>query len=47
VPLATMFGYSTDLRSLTKGRAVSTMQFLRYSPVPAQVAEAILNRARS
>jgi elongation factor G len=46
VPLATMFGYSTDVRSLTQGRATFTMQFLRYSPVPAQVSEAILDRAR-
>jgi elongation factor G len=46
VPLATMFGYSTDVRSLTQGRATFTMQFLRYSPVPAQVSDAIVNRVR-
>ena len=46
VPLATMFGYSTDVRSLTQGRATYTMQFLRYAPVPAQVSEAIVNRVR-
>jgi elongation factor G len=46
VPLATMFGYSTDVRSLTQGRATFTMQFLRYSPVPAQVSDAIVNRIR-
>ena len=47
VPLATMFGYSTDVRSLTQGRATFTMRFLRYSPVPAQVSDAIVNRAHS
>jgi elongation factor G len=46
VPLATMFGYSTDVRSLTQGRATFTMRFLRYSPVPAQVSETIVNRVR-
>jgi elongation factor G len=46
VPLATMFGYATDVRSLTQGRATFTMQFLRYSSVPAQVSESIVNRAR-
>ena len=46
VPLSTMFGYSTDVRSLTQGRATFTMQFLRYAPVPAQVSESIVNRVR-
>ena len=46
VPLGTMFGYSTDVRSLTQGRATFTMQFLRYAPVPAQVSELIVNRVR-
>jgi elongation factor G len=46
VPLATMFGYSTDVRSLTQGRATFTMQFLRYAPVPAQAREALSTRAR-
>jgi elongation factor G len=46
VPLSTMFGYSTDVRSLTQGRATFTMQFLRYAPVPAQVSDAIVNRVR-
>jgi len=41
-----MFGYSTDVRSLTQGRATFTMQFLRYAPVPAQVSESIVNRVR-
>jgi elongation factor G len=47
VPLATMFGYSTDVRSLTQGRATFTMRFLRYSPVPAQVSDSIVSRATS
>jgi elongation factor G len=46
VPLATMFGYSTDVRSLTQGRATFTMQFLRYAPVPIQARESLSNRAR-
>ena len=36
VPLAEMFGYSTDLRSTTQGRATYTMQFERYDEVPAE-----------
>ena len=42
VPLANMFGYSTDLRSATQGRATYTMQFSHYEPVPASIAENIL-----
>jgi elongation factor G len=45
VPLATMFGYSTDVRSMTQGRATYTMQFSRYAPVPTHVREAVLQRA--
>jgi elongation factor G len=41
VPLSTMFGYSTDLRSGTQGRATYTMQFDRYEEVPAKIAEAL------
>jgi len=41
-PLAEMFGYSTQLRSLTQGRGTSTMEPHSYAPVPAQVAESIL-----
>ena len=38
VPLATMFGYATDLRSTTQGRATFTMQFDRYEDVPQSIA---------
>jgi len=41
VPLAEMFGYATDLRSMTQGRATYTMQFSHYEPVPAAVSEEI------
>jgi elongation factor G len=46
VPLATMFGYSTDLRSRTQGRATYTMQFLNYQPVPNNIAEAIVTKVK-
>jgi elongation factor G len=42
VPLGEMFGYATDLRSSTQGRATFTMQFARYDEVPAGVAERIM-----
>jgi elongation factor G len=42
VPLAEMFGYATDLRSTTQGRATYTMQFERYEEVPAKIAEEIV-----
>jgi elongation factor G len=41
VPLAEMFGYATDLRSMSQGRATYTMQFSHYEPVPAAVSEEI------
>ncbi|WP_126444103.1 elongation factor G [Sulfuricystis multivorans] len=44
VPLAEMFGYSTQLRSLTQGRATYTMEFKHYSEAPKNVAEAIINK---
>ena len=44
VPLAEMFGYSTDLRSATQGRANYTMEFAKYSEVPDSIAEGIINR---
>ena len=42
VPLASMFGYATDLRSKTSGRANYTMQFDHYEPAPAEVTEKIV-----
>lgn len=42
VPLATMFGYATDLRSLTQGRGTFTMEFKQYAPVPGKIAQEIL-----
>ena len=42
VPLATMFGYATDVRSMTQGRATFTMQFDRYSEVPQSIASEIV-----
>ena len=46
VPLAEMFGYSTDLRSRTQGRATHTMMFKQYDEVPAGVAKEIISRVR-
>ena len=45
VPLAEMFGYATDLRSATQGRATYSMEFEKYAEAPASVAEAIIQRA--
>jgi elongation factor G len=45
VPLAEMFGYSTQLRSLSQGRATSTMEPFSYAPAPAHIAEGILRYA--
>ena len=45
VPLPEMFGYATDLRSLTQGRASYTMQFKSYDPVPNNIAEEIKSKA--
>lgn len=44
VPLAEMFGYSTDLRSATQGRATYTMEFEKYAEAPANIAEAIIKK---
>jgi elongation factor G len=44
VPLSEMFGYSTDLRSATQGRASYTMEFTRYSEVPDNIAQAIIKK---
>ncbi len=44
VPLAEMFGYSTDLRSMSQGRATYSMEFKHYSEAPKNVAEAVINK---
>jgi len=46
VPLANVFGYATDLRSITQGRATFTLQFSRYTPVPHSVSEEILSELK-
>jgi elongation factor G len=46
VPLATMFGYATDLRSMTQGRATFTMQFDRYEEAPQAIAGEIVSAAQ-
>lgn len=46
VPLATMFGYATTLRSMTQGRAIYSMQFSHYSPVPQSVADEISEKSQ-
>ena len=44
VPLSEMFGYATDLRSLTQGRASYTMQFAKYMEAPNSIAEAVIKK---
>src|SRR5690606_24715051 len=46
VPLAEMFGYSTDVRSASQGRATFTMEFTKYAEVPNNIAEAIINKGK-
>ena len=44
VPLGEMFGYATDIRSVTQGRATFSMEFIRYDEVPSSVADAIIRK---
>ena len=44
VPLSEMFGYATDLRSLTQGRANYTMEFSKYNEAPASIAEGVIKK---
>jgi elongation factor G len=46
VPLSEMFGYATDLRSLTQGRAVFSMQFDHYVLIPESIAEKIFEKSK-
>ena len=45
VPLAEMFGYATDLRGMSQGRATFAMEFLKYAETPNNIADAIINRS--
>jgi elongation factor G len=47
VPLSEMFGYATDIRSMSQGRATYTMEFLKYGEVPNNIAEGIINKNKS
>ena len=47
VPLAEMFGYATDLRSATQGRATYTMEFKQYAEVPSNIADSIIDNTAS
>ena len=44
VPLAELFGYATDLRSVTQGKAEFTLEFAKYAPVPAEVSTDLIER---
>jgi elongation factor G len=46
VPLSEMFGYVTDLRTITSGRATSSMEFNNYAPAPNNVAEVVIAKAK-
>jgi elongation factor G len=46
VPLAEMFGYATQLRSMTQGRAIYTMQFAFYDEVPQSIADQIVEKVK-
>ena len=44
VPLSEMFGYATDLRSLSQGRATYSMEFKKYAEAPSNIAEAVIKK---
>jgi len=46
VPLAEMFGYATDIRSMTQGRGIFSMEFSHYEEVPRNVAETIIAKSK-
>jgi elongation factor G len=46
VPLSEMFGYATDLRSMSQGRATYSMEFAKYNEVPANIAEQIIDKSK-
>ena len=45
VPLSEMFGYATDLRSMSQGRATYTMEFQKYAEIPSNIAEELIQKA--
>ena len=46
VPLGEMFGYSTDMRSMTQGRASYSMEFTKYAEAPASIADSIVKKSK-
>jgi elongation factor G len=46
VPLSEMFGYVTDLRTMSSGRASSTMEFSHFAPAPRNVADEVIKKAK-
>ena len=46
VPLSMMFGYVTDLRTISSGRATSTMEFSHYEPAPKNIADEVIDKAK-
>jgi len=46
VPLSMMFGYVTDLRTISSGRAISTMEFSHYEPAPKNIADEVIDKAK-
>jgi elongation factor G len=47
VPMSEMFGYATDLRSSTQGKAEFTMEFAKYSPAPAELTETLIEKYKA